>query len=466
MQEALETGPESVTTMNNDTAQSGSNSIFIPMLIIGTLFFVFGFVTWLNGSLIPFLKIVCELNEFQALLVTFAFYIAYTVLALPSAAVLKRVGYKRGMSLGLGVMAVGALLFIPAAMTAIYGLFLVALFTLGGGLTLLQTASNPYIVCIGPRESAAMRISIMGLVNKGAGVVVPIVFTAVILTGMDQYSTEALAALDQTARDARLSELSSRLIFPYILMAVVLLGLMLFVHYSPLSEPTFDDEPEAEKVDDKLGILRFPQLILGAIALFAYVGVEVIAGDTIGLYGRNLGVEQFGLLTSYTMVFMVLGYIVGVKTIPKYISQAGALLLSAILGILFTAGVMLSSTTDTTIAQAFYGWTMNIDILVNLGWEGFPIVPNTVMFLALLGFANALVWPAVWPLALEGLGKYTSTGSALLIMGIAGGAILPLVYGHFAHQSGDSQSAYWMMIPCYVFILFYAIKGHKLRSWK
>lgn len=454
MQEALETGPESVTTMNSDAPQTSSNSIFIPMLIIGTLFFVFGFVTWLNGSLIPFLKIVCELNEFQALLVTFAFYIAYTVLALPSAAVLKRVGYKRGMSLGLGVMAIGALLFIPAALTAIYGLFLVALFTLGGGLTLLQTASNPYIVCIGPRESAAMRISIMGLVNKGAGVIVPIIFTAVILTGMDQYSTEALAALDQTARDARLSELSARLIFPYSLMALVLLGLMLFVHYSPLSEPTFDDEPAAEAVDDKLGVLRFPQLILGAIALFAYVGVEVIAGDTIGLYGRNLGVEHFGSLTSYTMVFMVFGYILGVATIPKYLSQPKALLLSAILGIIFTAGVAFSSKTDAGIAQVLFGWA------------GIPVVPNTVMFLALLGFANALVWPAVWPLALEGLGKYTSTGSALLIMGIAGGAILPLVYGHFAHQSGDSQSAYWMMIPCYAFILFYALKGYKLRSWK
>lgn len=457
MEEALETGSQSVTTMNNTAIASGKSEfskIFIPMVIIGTLFFVFGFVTWLNGSLIPFLKIVCELNEFQALLVTFAFYIAYTVLALPSAIVLKHVGYKRGMSLGLGIMALGALLFIPAAITAVYPLFLLALFTLGGGLTLLQTASNPYIVCIGPRESAAMRISIMGLVNKGAGVVVPLVFTAWILTGMDAFSESALAALDQTTRAIRLSELSSRLIFPYSLMALVLVGLMLFVHYSPLAEPSFHDEQDEEKVDDKLGILRFPQLILGALALFTYVGVEVIAGDTIGLYGRNLGLEHFGKLTSYTMVFMVFGYILGVATIPKYLSQSKALILSAVLGLLFTSGVALGSSTDAGIAQILFGWA------------GIPVVPNTVMFLALLGFANALVWPAVWPLALDGLGKYTSIGSALLIMGIAGGALLPLAYGHFAHASGNSQAAYWVMIPCYAFILFYAVKGYKLRSWK
>jgi MFS transporter, FHS family, L-fucose permease len=429
-------------------------SMLVPMLIIGTLFFVFGFVTWLNGSLIPFLKIVCELNEFQALWVTFAFYIAYTLMALPAAALLRRVGYKKGMVVGLGIMAVGALLFIPAAQTSWYGLFLIALFTLGGGLTLLQTASNPYIVCIGPRASAATRISVMGLINKAAGVVVPLVFTAWILTGMDQFSGDALASLNSAERSERLAELSARLVFPYSLMAIVLVGLMLFVHFSPLAELNLDDEVSLEGADDARGIWQFPQLILGAVALFTYVGVEVIAGDTIGLYGSNLGVAHFGSLTSYTMGFMVLGYILGVVAIPKYLQQAHALLLSALLGIAFTAGVALSSTTDMGIAQLL------------LGWAGIAPVPNTVMFLALLGFANALVWPSIWPLALEGLGKYTSTGSALLIMGIAGGALLPLVYGQFAHSSGNSQAAYWMMLPCYGFILFYALKGHKLRRWK
>jgi glucose/galactose transporter len=366
--------------------------------------------------------------------------------------VLRRIGFKTGMVLGLGVMAVGALLFIPAAKSTTYALFLTALFVLGAGLTLLQTASNPYIVCIGPHESAAMRISIMGLINKSAGVIVPLLFTAWILTGMDQYSTEALNLLAADAREQKLAELSSRLVMPYILMAAVLVLLMAFVHFSPLSELNISGD-NTEKTPNKLGVLQFPQLVLGTIALFLYVGVEVIAGDTIGLYGRNLGVENFGSLTSYTMGFMVAGYLVGVAFIPKYLSQANALLLSAVTGILFVGGVIFSSNTETAISQ------------IMLGWAGVPAVPDSVFFLALLGFANALVWPAIWPLALEGLGKYTSTGSALLIMGIAGGALLPLGYGHLAHSYGDSQLAYWVMLPCYAFILFYALKGHKLKSW-
>ncbi len=429
-------------------------STVLPMLIIGTLFFVFGFVTWLNGSLIPFLKIVCDLNEFQALLVTFAFYIAYVVMAIPMSMVLNRIGYKNGMVAGLGIMALGAVLFIPAAQSSYYALFLIALFTLGTGLTILQTASNPYIVCIGPRESAAMRISCMGLVNKGAGIVVPVVFTALILTGMDQFTPEALAALTAEEKASRIAELSNRLVQPYIYMTAALVALMAFVKFSPLPEPDLEEAMIGDvKTQLQTSVLQFPQLVLGVVALFFYVGVEVIAGDTIGLYGQNLQVANFGTLTSYTMAFMVLGYLVGVSCIPKYLSQARALQGSAIFGLLFTLGVMFGSSDSHAIAELLFGWT------------GIPTVPDTVLYLAMLGFANALVWPAVWPLALDGLGKFTATASALLIMGIAGGALLPLVYGYFAHSSGDSQLAYWVMLPCYAFILFYAFKGHKIRQW-
>lgn len=434
------------------TTQSTARSTLLPMVIIGILFFIFGFVTWLNGSLIPFLRIVCELNEFQALFVTFAFYIAYTCLAIPAAQVLKISGYKNGMVIGLLIMAVGALVFIPAAKAQNYGIFLAALFLLGSGLTLLQTAANPYIVCIGPRESAAMRISIMGLVNKGAGVVVPLAFTSLMLHGIDQFTPEVLQSLDEAARQQQLAELASRLVVPYVCMAVVLIGLSGFVKFSSLSEPVLDDAPGEKTVANRWGILQHPQIILGAIALFFYVGVEVIAGDTIGLYGQGLGVSHYGSLTSYTMSFMVIGYLMGVAFIPNKLSQEKALLASALLGIVFVLGVMFASNESTLIADVLFGWA------------GIPVVPNTVMFLAMLGFANALVWPAIWPLALQDLGKYTATGSALLIMGIAGGALLPLAYGHFA-SGGNSQTAYWIMIPCYAFILFYALKGHKLRRW-
>ena len=440
-----------VKPLSSRPRPAAAGSVLVPMLFIGLMFFVLGFVTWLNGSLVPFLKLVCGLSNFQALWVTFAFYIAYTVMALPSAAVLGRIGYKRGMSLGLAVMALGALLFIPAAQSRHYGVFLLALFTLASGMTLMQTAINPYIVCIGPRESAAMRISIMGLFNKGAGIIVPLVFSALVLSGVDQYASASLATLDAAALESLRQELSARLPKPYLVMAGALLLFTAIIHFSSLQEPELDAGQE-EPARLRRGVFAFPQVVLGALALFFYVGVEVIAGDTIGLYGQQLGVQHFAVLTSYTMGFMVLGYLLGVLLIPRYLSQRSALLCSALAGLIFTTGVALGSSESTLLSRLL------------LGWAGVPLVPDTVMCLALLGLANALVWPAVWPLALEGLGRHTASGSALLIMGIAGGALLPMLYGRLS-DTGHVQSAYWMMLPCYAFIFFYALIGHRLRRW-
>jgi len=433
-----------------DTPTTAQSSV-IPMVVIGILFFIFGFVTWLNGSLIPFLKIICELNEFQALFVTFAFYIAYTVMALPMSFLLNRSGYKNGMAIGLGIMVIGSLAFIPAAQSANFALFLVALFILGTGLTILQTASNPYVVKIGPESSAAMRISIMGLINKGAGVIVPLVFTAVILADMGDVSEQSIAAMSEAQRAATISELSNKLVLPYIYMAIALTALIGLVKFSSL--PELDLGGEDQTHGEKSSIVHFPQVVLGAIALFAYVGVEVIAGDTIGLYGSGLGVANFASLTSYTMVCMVLGYIIGVTCIPRFISQQQALLGSAVAGSLCIIGVVLGDTSATSIADVLWGWS------------GIAVIPNSVTFVALMGLAHALVWPSIWPLALDGLGKYTSQGSALLIMGISGGAILPLIFGKVAHVAGDTQIAYLVGLPCYLFILFYALKGHKMRQW-
>ncbi|WP_321777287.1 sugar MFS transporter [Sulfurimonas sp.] len=409
------------------------------MIIIGILFFIFGFVTWLNGSLIPFLKVICDLNEFEALFVTFAFYIAYTVMAFPMALVLEKTGYKNGMAIGLAVMVVGSLLFIPAALTANYLLFLLALFTLGTGLTILQTASNPYVVLVGPIESAAMRISIMGLINKSAGVLVPLLFTTLILSDIGSLTTDSIDT----------EELASRLIIPYIVMAIVLSGLIALVKFSSIPELEF----EKTSKDEKGNIFAFPRVILGAVALFFYVGIEVIAGDTIGLYAQSLDVANATALTSYTMIFMVFGYLVGVFFIPKKLSQEKALIASALGGILLLLCVAFSSTTSHWISEVLWGWS------------GIATLPNTVAFVALLGFTNALVWPTIWPLALEGLGKFTAQGSALLIMAIAGGAILPLVFGKVAQVSGDMQTSYLVGIVCYVFILIYALKWHKKTSW-
>jgi len=429
------------------TAESRKNTI-LPMIIIGILFFIFGFVTWLNGSLIPFLKIICDLNDFQALFVTFAFYISYTVLAFLMASVLKLTGYRNAMALGLGIMAIGSLLFIPAALAANYMFFLVALFVLGAGLTILQTASNPYVVFIGPKESAAMRISIMGIINKTAGIIVPIVFATLILSDLGDISENALAA--RSAEDIR--QLSERLIIPYIYMAVVLVSLIGLVYFSKLPSIKLESESDTN-APEKSNIFEYPQIILGASALFAYIGIEVISGDTIGLYGASLGVANFSTLTSYTMAFMLVGYFIGVITIPKYLSQSEALIGSAVAGCFFIICIVFSSSESLVISN----WVW--------GWAGLPLLPDTVFFVALLGMANALVWPAIWPLALDGLGKFTAQGSALLIMSIAGGAIIPLIFGKLSETTGNMQLSYWIGIPCYLFILYYAISGHKKREW-
>ena len=413
---------------------------FLPILILGTLFFIFGFVTWLNGSLIPYLKIACELNTFQSLLVAFAFYISYFVMALPSSALLQKTGFKKGMMLGLLVMACGALVFIPAAQSRTYYLFLTGLFIIGTGLSILQTASNPYITIVGSIESAAKRISIMGICNKVAGVLAPIILGSIILSNADSLVKE-LQTADQVQKTALLNELASRVILPYSLMAAALVGLAFMIGFSPLPEIESESLDQSEEMASgaKTSILQFPNLILGVIALFLYVGVEVLAGDTIGTYGQSEGIalSEAKYFTAYTLTAMVIGYIIGILTIPKIISQSKALAVSAVVGVLFT--------------------------ILAVNTSGYV----SVLFIALLGLANALMWPAIWPLAIHGLGKFTKTGSALLIMAIAGGALLPLLYGRLAdlHFIGH-RNAYWMMAPCYLFILFYAVKGHTINSTK
>jgi MFS transporter, FHS family, L-fucose permease len=388
------------------------------IVLIGILFFIFGFITWTNGTLIPYLKIACELNTFQALLVAFAFYIAYFVTAIPASWILNKTGLKNGMMLGLFVMAIGALLFIPAAMSRTYSIFLTGLFVIGTGLSILQTAVNPYVTIVGPIESAAQRISIMGICNKVAGTLAPIILSSIILKDADVLTAKMLT-LDAVSKTQELDLLASRVVIPYVCLAVGLVATGLFVKYSDL--PEIDLNAETEDVStSKSSIWEYPSLIFGVIALFLYVGVEVLAGDAIGTYGTSLNIplSQSKYFTSYTMVSMVIGYILSIIVIPKYISQSKALSISAIVGMVFSAFVIL-----------FSGYT-------------------SVLFLALLGFANAVMWPAIWPLAIEGLGKYTKLGSALLIMAIAGGALLPLVWGKLADTSFGHQKAFFILIPC------------------
>jgi FHS family L-fucose permease-like MFS transporter len=428
-------------------ATQARRSSAIPMAIVAGLFFILGFATWLNGSLMPYLELVLTLSPFQASFIIFTFYIAVTVFAVPSAWVIQRVGYKNGMALGMLGMATAAFMFIPAAKTQWFGLFLLAQFTMGAGQTLLQTAVNPYVVKIGPEESAAARISIMGILNKSAGILAPMVFAALILGGMSDYSATA-------PTQAEIDALADNLILPYIGMGIFIGVLALAVRLSPLPELYLEQEGEAAESHKTSAAFRFPQLVLGVVALFFYVGVEVIAGDTIGSYGRSIGYKGFATLTSFTMTFMVIGYALGVVLIPRVISQQRALLASAVLGVILSLAVVFGDNGSTFFSSI---------ILTPLG---LPELPNTILFLAMLGFANAIMWPAIWPMALSGLGSYTSTGSALLIMAISGGAVLPVLMSGLAMFEGiGRQTAYIIMTPCYLYILFYAYKGHALRRW-
>jgi FHS family L-fucose permease-like MFS transporter len=407
-----------------------------PLVIIGALFFIFGFITWLSSVLIPYLQIACELNNFQAYLVAFAFYISYFVMSVPSGWILKHSGFKNGMSIGLFTMAAGSLLFIPAALSRTYSTFLVGLFVQGTGMAILQTASNPYLTVLGPRESAARRISIMGICNGVAGAIAPIILGSVILNNADAL-TKKLVTLNAAQKTVELNNLVHLVIKPYIIIVVVLIVLAVLVYKSSL--PEIDTEEEDENVAsanvDKTSIMQFPHLLLGVLTLFLYVGVEVIAGNTIINYAslQGIALSNAKFFTSLTLVGMLAGYIVGIVCIPKYASQEKALKISSILGLVFVCAALYT-----------HGYT-------------------SVFFIAMLGVSNSLIWPSIWPLAIDGLGRFTKTGSSLLVMAIAGGAVIPLVYGYLT-DIYNAKLAYLIVIPCYAASWLYATWGHKIRT--
>ena len=430
------------TNSNNKTA----------IAIIAGLFFIFGFITWVNGALIPFMKTINELTEAQSYLVASASYISFVVMALPASYLLQKVGYKMGMSIGLFIMAIGALVFIPAAEARTYWMFLTGIFIQGMGMTILQTAANPYITILGPIESGAQRIAIMGIANKVAGALGSLIFGAILLKGIDEVKAQ-LDSVSLSEKATLLDQMADSVFTPYVIMAVVLFVLGLLMRKAPLPnvEAAIDTNTQSDEVTHKT-IFQYPHLWLGMLTLFVYVGAEVIAGDSIIAYGIALGISASTakFFTTFTLMAMVATYALGVVLIPKYISQQKALQISALLGIFFSVLILIT--------------------------DGF----TSVLFVAALGIANALVWPAVWPLTLEGLGKHTKTASALLIMAIAGGAIIPPLYGRLVDQGKETlmqsglsssdalatsaQESYYILIPCYLIIFGFAIFAKRLRN--
>ncbi|WP_266156286.1 sugar MFS transporter [Dyella silvatica] len=417
------------------TADESRTSSLVPMLIIGVLFFIFGFVTWLNGPLITFVKLAFSLDDVNAFLVPMAFYLSYFFLALPSSAVLKRTGMKKGMAFGLFVMALGAVLFGQFVTMRIYPGALTGLFVIGAGLALLQTASNPYISILGPIDSAAQRIAFMGICNKIAGALAPIVFGALVLSGIDSFDQQVKAAPSPEAREALLNTFAAKVHMPYMVMAGLLVLLAIWVLRSSLPEiKPAGANSEHDIGHDKGSIFSFPHLWLGVLCLFLYVGVEVMAGDAIGTYGQSFGLSkgETAHFTTYTLLAMLAGYLAGLALIPRIISQQSYLAVSAILGVLFTIGAYFT--------QGYF----------------------SVAFVAALGFANAMMWPAIFPLAIKGLGRFTEFGSALLIMGIAGGAIVPQLYVHLKEHFNFQLVFLLLMVPCYLYILYFGLRGHRV----
>lgn len=417
------------------------------LFIIAVLFFVFGFVTWINAMLIPYFKICCELNNLESYFVAFAFYISYLFISFPASVLLKNFGFKNGMMIGFFVMAVGAFIFVPAALLRNYLLFLVGLFTLGAGLAVLQTAANPYVTILGPKNSAAMRFSIMGICNKFAGILAPLLFAAVILKSSDQALFEKVKSMGAVERAPVLDDLISRVIVPYSCVGVILVLLGLLVRFSSLPEINTEQEDEltAESNKEKRNIFQFPHLVLGALAIFVHVGSQVIAVDTIIGYAHSMDISllEAKVFPSYTLGATIVGYILGISLIPKYLSQILALRICIILGVVFTLCIIFCNGSVTILGH-------RADI--------------SIWFIVLLGFANSMIWAGIWPLSMDRLGRFIKIGAAILIMGLSGNALMPLLYGHFADIYG-LQNAYFVLLPCYLYLLFYAYKGYKLERW-
>lgn len=419
--------------MTPTATPSQQSHYLMSMVIIGVLFAIFGFVTWLNSSLILFVKVGFNLDNVSAFFVPLVFYISYFVLALPSAVVLRRTGMKKGMALGLFVMAIGAVVFAQSMAMYSYAGALVGLFVIGAGLALLQTASNPYVSILGPIESGAKRVAIMGICNKAAGGLAPYVFGALLLGGVGAYADKIQATASPAAKALLQHAFVSRAFAPYVVMAVVLALLAVLVVLSSLPEIKPADSGHANGAAAHRSIFGFPHLWLGVLCIFVYVGMEVMAGDGIVIYGQSAGLPLDAVkhLTTWTMVAMLAGYLLGVLLTPRVVSQQRYLAASAVLGVLFAIG-----------AWATHG-------------------SLSVAFVAALGFANAMMWPAIFPLAIKGLGDRTEFGSALLIMGIAGGALIPQFFVHLEEIINFQTAFLLVMVPGYAYILFYGLLGHR-----
>lgn len=428
-----------------------NRQFILSMFMLGALFFIFGLVSWVNSILVPYFKVACELEtDVQSYLVTFAFYIAYLVMTIPASFLLTKVGFKRGVEVGLWILAAGALLFWPAALTRSYSMFLTALFTMGTALAILQTAANPFVTIIGPRESAARRISIMGICNKFAGVVSPLIFAAAVIRPQDKITMDAVQAGELTgaAKEQALDAMIQGVILPYVILAVVLFvfGLVFYKSSIPDIDPNRDNKSEGDAGADRKSILCYPYLVLGVLALFAHTGSQQISIATIIDYAGSMGIDMLEakVFPSFTLACIMIGYLSGIICIPRFLSQQKALVVCTVTGLILSALVLLTQ----NIWVEWFGMNAKLSI-----W-----------FLVLLGIPNSLIYAGIWPLAIKNLGKWTNLGSSILVMALCGNAFMTLSYGALADKVGLDK-AYWLLIPCFAYMIYYALWGYKVEHW-
>ncbi len=417
--------------------QTRNGSYLASLVMLGCLFFVFGLVSWVNSILVPYFKVACDLqSEVQGYLAQFAFYIAYLVMTIPASALLGRTGYKKGALIGLWILALGALLFIPAALSRVYNLFLLALFTMGTALAILQTVANPFVTIIGPIESAAKRISIVGICNKFAGIIAPLLFSAIVIAPQKARMAAIQGGeLTGAARDAALSDLLHGVIVPYAVLGALLFVFGIIFYRSSIQDinPSKNGPVTGE---GRRSILAYPYLVLGVLALFCHLGTQALSVNTIIGLADNSGFANTAVFPSMTLACTLLGYLLGVILIPRYISQQD----------------MLKVVTSIILVLA---------VLVML-------LPGrqAVWCLVLMGIPNSVVYAGIWPLAIHDLGKWTNLGSAIMVMALCGSAVFPLIYAGIADASGSLHTAYWILIPAAAYMIFYAFAGHKIEYWK
>ncbi|MFD2720579.1 sugar MFS transporter [Hymenobacter monticola] len=444
-----------------------------PMVLMTTLFFLFGAVTNFNDVLMPYLKDVCQLTDLQSSAVQSAFFGAYFLMSLPAGWVLKKLGYQRGIVVGLLVMAGGALLFIPAADSRAFALFLTALATLGAGITLLQVAANPYVSILGPARGAAARVSVVGVANNFGGSLSPLV-GALVLFGGSVALKARLAALPLSERLAEESQLVKG---PYVGLAVFLVVLAA-VFFFLVKLPDIEGIPEeaAEEARPmaagRTSALAFPHLVLGIGAIFVYVGVEVGLGSFLIRYGESQGIQQLSsftqsLVRGLNVATNYVGVLFGqqpapIDTAAGFTKAVGAVLVSS-----YWFGSLVGRVVGIPLLLKFH----NRALLVAVCAAGVALVGASILstgetalwLIVLCGLMNSIMWPVIFPLAITGLGPFTKQGSSYLIMAIVGGALIPPLMGWLATHGGGLRVAFVVPALCYLYLLFYALSGYRVR---